>query len=63
MVSGAAEKAGLRRGDIVLALGGEKVATIDQFAKLLEQQKQNKNIALLIRRGERLLFVPVKLGE
>ena len=62
-VSGAAEKAGLQRGDIVLSLGGEKVANVEQFGKLLALQKQGQNIALLIRRGERILFVPVKWGE
>jgi len=62
-VSGAAEKAGLRRGDILLSLGGEKIAGVEQFAKLLDQHKQEKTIALLIRRGDRLLFVPVKWGE
>ena len=62
-VSGAAEKAGLRRGDIVLSLGGEKVSGVEQFGKLLEQHKQEKTIALLIRRGDRILFVPVKWGE
>ena len=58
-VSGAAEKAGLRRGDIVLSLGGEKIENIAQFGKLLEPHKDGKSIALLIRRGERILFVPV----
>lgn len=62
-VSGAAEKAGLRRGDIVLSLGGEKVASVEQFNKLLDQRKQEKSIALLIRRGEQILFVPINLDK
>ena len=57
--TGAALKAGLKRGDVVLSLGGEKVANVEQFAKLLEQKKDEKSIALLIRRGDRILFVPV----
>ncbi len=62
-VSGAAEKAGLRRGDIVLSLGGEKIVSLAQFAKLLDQFKNGKTIALLIRRGEQILFVPVDWGK
>ncbi|MDP1680573.1 MAG: DegQ family serine endoprotease [Burkholderiales bacterium] len=61
-VSGAAEKAGVRRGDVVLALGGEKVSSVDQFAKLLAKLGSEKNVALLIQRGERILFVAVKQG-
>lgn len=61
-VSGAAEKAGVRRGDVVLALGGEKVGSLDQFAKLLAKANKEKNIALLIQRGDRILFVAVKQG-
>ena len=61
--TGVALKAGLKRGDIVLSLGGEKVANVEQFAKLLEQKKDDKSIALLIRRGDRILFVPVNWGK
>ena len=61
-VSGAALNAGVRRGDVVMALGGEKVSNLDQFAKLLAKHSGEKNIALLIQRGDRILFVPVKQG-
>ncbi len=61
-VSGAAEKAGVQRGDVVLALGGEKVGSVDQFAKMLAKQDKEKSVALLIQRGDRILFVPVKQG-
>ncbi len=62
-VSGAAERAGVQAGDVVLALGGEKVTSLAQFSKLLAQQPKDKNVALLIRRGERILFVPIKPGK
>ena len=61
-VSGAALSAGVRRGDVVMALGGEKVNSVDQFAKLLAKHSGEKSIALLIQRGDRILFVPVKQG-
>ena len=61
--SGAAQKSGVQRGDIILSMGGEKVANVEQFAKLLEQRKEEKNIALLIRRGDRMLFIPVNWGK
>lgn len=59
-VKGAAERAGVQAGDVVLAMGGEKVTSLAQFAKLLSQQGKDKNVALLIRRGERILYVPIK---
>ena len=62
-VSGAAQKSGVQNGDIVLSIGGEKIANVAQFEKLLEQKKDEKNIALLIRRGERILFIPVNWGK
>ena len=61
-VSGAAERAGIQAGDVVLALGGEKVNSLEQFSKLLGQQTKDKSVALLIRRGERILFVPIKVA-
>ena len=61
--SGAAEKAGVQRGDVVLALGGEKVSSLPQFAKLLAQHSNDKSIALLIQRGNHVLFVAIKPGS
>ena len=60
--TGAAENAGVQRGDVVLALGGEKVNSLDQFAKLVAQHSKEKSVALLIQRSGHILFVPVKLG-
>ncbi len=62
-VSGNAQRAGVRRGDVVLALGGEKVTSLEQFARLLNARANEKVIPLLIQRGDRTLFVPVKIGE
>jgi serine protease Do len=62
-VSGAAERAGVQPGDVVLALNNDKVSSVDQFAKLLKQSEGAKTVALLILRGDRTLFVPVKMSE
>ena len=57
--TGPSAKAGIRRGDIVLAVNG---VTVNDAAKLKEQAQQaGKHLALLIKRGGDTLFVAVEL--
>jgi serine protease Do len=59
-VAGPAARAGVMPGDILLAINGVPVKSIDQMLGLLE--KKPKNVALLIQRNGDRLFVPVELG-
>ncbi|NRF67875.1 Do family serine endopeptidase [Aquincola sp. S2] len=57
---GAAARAGLEQGDVVLAINGKPVNSIDDVRRVLDSKP--KNVALLVwREGDRL-FVPVPLG-
>jgi len=58
--TGAAARAGIRRGDVVLSVNGEPVANVEQLRALVA--KASKRVALLIQRGDAKLFVPVDLG-
>jgi serine protease Do len=57
---GKAAEAGIRAGDVVLSVDGTPVQSVAQIRKLV--QEHDKQIALLIQRGENRLFVPVTLG-
>jgi serine protease Do len=59
-VSGAAERAGVQPGDLLLQLNGTPVTTPDQLRDAVG--KSGKRAALLIQRENRQLFVPVELG-
>ncbi|MBK6908225.1 MAG: DegQ family serine endoprotease [Rhodocyclaceae bacterium] len=59
-VDGIAEKAGIRPGDVVLAVNGNGVNTAEQLRALVG--KSGKRAALLIQREGRKLFVPVDLS-
>lgn len=59
-VSGAAARAGIQPGDIVLSVNGEAVAKPEQLRALVA--KAGKRIALLVQRGDGRLFVPIDLG-
>jgi serine protease Do len=59
-VSGAAARAGLQPGDVVLAINGRPVDGIDKIRSVLD--KKPKSVALLIQRGNDQIFVPVNLG-
>ena len=59
-VSGAAERAGVQPGDLVLALNGTPVQTVEQLRG--EAAKSGKHVALLVQRNDRQLFVPIELG-
>jgi serine protease Do len=58
-VDGPAARAGLQRGDIVLALNNQAVSSVAEFRGLVKAA--GKRFALLIQRGEARIFVPLRL--
>ncbi len=59
-VSGAAESAGVERGDVLIAVNGTAVKNLEQVRAAVA--KSAKSVALLIQRGDEKIFVPVRLG-
>jgi serine protease Do len=57
---GHAAEAGIQPGDVVLSADGTPVQTVEQLRKLVHVH--DKQIALLIQRGDTRLFVPVGLS-
>ncbi|MCX7628156.1 MAG: DegQ family serine endoprotease [Methylophilaceae bacterium] len=61
-VQGNAAQAGIRRGDVILAVNNTEVTGIEQFNKLVDAVGAGKTVALLVQRGENTLYVPVKVN-
>ena len=61
-VDGPAARAGLREGDVVIAVNGEQIESVTQFKSLVDKVPEGKPLALLIQRGEMRLYVPVTVG-
>jgi serine protease Do len=57
------EKAGvpLRQGDVIVAVNSKRFASLEEFQKLISEQK-GETVALLVRRGEGTVYVPVAVG-
>ena len=59
-VSGPAARAGIEEGDVLLAINGKPVQSIEQVKGVL--QGKPKSVALLVQRDGEKIFVPVNLG-
>ncbi len=57
---GAADDAGLARGDIIVEVNREKVADIKEFRQSLGKAGKDKPLLMLVRRGKGSLFIVVK---
>ncbi|HMM54393.1 MAG TPA: DegQ family serine endoprotease [Candidatus Desulfobacillus sp.] len=57
---GPAARAGIRPGDVIVSVNGNRV---DSGSQLREQvERSGKSLALLVQRGEQRLFVPIRVG-
>jgi serine protease Do len=60
-VGGAAARAGIEPGDVLLAINGKPVSSIEQVKSVLASKP--KTVALLVQREGERLFVPLNLGS
>jgi serine protease Do len=59
-VSGAAARAGIQPGDVILAFNDTPLKSVEQLKNLMK--KTDKTIALLIQRDANRMYVPVQVG-
>jgi len=57
---GAAARAGLREGDVILSIDNVEVADMKQFGTLVGKLDKNKAVTLLVRRGEWVNYVVIR---
>jgi serine protease Do len=60
-VQGTAARAGVRRGDVILAINNQDVPSVNQFNQIMAQFDKGRTVALLIRRGPNSLYVPFRV--
>jgi serine protease Do len=58
---GPAAEAGLQPGDVLIAVNDAEVDTLDEFREAVD--KSGTTVALRIQRGERTIFVPVRIDS
>jgi serine protease Do len=61
LVTGAASQAGVRKGDIILAIDGKTVTDLKQFEKIVEGLTAGKSVALLVQRDGSPTFLAIKV--
>jgi len=59
-VAGAAERAGVRPGDVIVAVNTQPVKTVEELKAMVA--KSGKTVALLVQRDSAQIFIPVTLG-
>jgi serine protease Do len=60
-VQGAASRAGIRRGDVILAVNNQDVKSVEQFIQLMGQFDKGRIVALLVRRTGNSLYIPFRI--
>lgn len=60
--TGDALRAGIRSGDVILAVNNGKVATVEAFRKAIAAVPTGKAAAILVKRGDGSLYIPLKIS-
>jgi serine protease Do len=52
----------VQRGDIIIAVNNIYFKSLDEFNRIVQQQPTGGIVALLVRRGDAALYIPVRVG-
>jgi serine protease Do len=56
---GPAAKSGIRAGDVIVGVNGARITGTDDLGKTLKQAPKGAPLALLVKRGDSTIFIPV----
>ena len=59
---GPARGSGIQPGDVIVAVNQQRFKNIEEFNKLLASHKKGERVALLVKRGEGAVYVPLELS-
>ncbi len=52
----------IRPGDVIVAVNQNRFKSLEEFNRLIASQKAGGQVALLVRRGQGALYIPVEVG-
>jgi serine protease Do len=59
-VDGAAAKAGLREGDVLLSIDNNEISDVKQFNQLTQRAEKAKAVSVLVRRGDAVNYLVIR---
>ena len=62
-VDGAAARAGLREGDIILAMDNTEISDVKQFMAISAKAEKAKAVSVMVRRGEWVNYLVIRPGR
>ena len=63
VVNGAASKAGIREGDVILSIDNKPVKSANQFQEMVEGLSAGKSVAVLLQRSGSPTFLAIKVPD
>jgi serine protease Do len=62
VTGGPAARSPIQPGDVIVAVGQDRFRSLEEFQKLVETRKKGGSVALLVRRGDSAIYVPLEIG-
>ena len=59
--AGAARLAGVKVGDIITRINNQAIKSTSDYDEIMETAKPGRNVALLVHRDEKALFIPIRI--
>ena len=63
VVEGAASRAGISKGDVILSIDNEPVTGVKQFDKLIDALPAGKSVAVLVQRNGNPTFLAIRVPD